>query len=253
MPGGTQRAGRMNPRTENLSGNCNLAPGADWAIDAPWNDGGPEPEERKICTRCEESKPATAEYFYRRNKARDGLHPWCKECAKTRQRQHYQKNTLRIRARSKRWREENSERVQVQRKQYYQENAPKIRAQTKQYRQENPDKVRAGMKRWLQKNPMQRLRRRVSKAIGKALHRRKNGEHWEELVGYTLDDLVRHLTDLFQPGMTWDNYGDWHIDHVRSVSSFNFKSPDDPDFKRCYALSNLQPLWACDNAAKGGR
>ena len=78
----------------------------------------------------------------------------------------------------------------------------------------------------------------------------KNGHHWEDLVGFTLADLIRHLEALFIAGMTWDNYGEWHIDHIIPISAFNFSSADDYDFKRCWALSNLQPLWKVDNIRK---
>jgi hypothetical protein len=51
--------------------------------------------------------------------------------------------------------------------------------------------------------------------------------------------------------MSWENRSEWHIDHRRPVSSFNFLSVDDPEFLECWALSNLQPLWAADNIRKG--
>jgi hypothetical protein len=73
---------------------------------------------------------------------------------------------------------------------------------------------------------------------------------WQTLAGYTLDDLRRHLEGKFQTGMTWDNYGEWHIDHIRPQSSFNFTSYDDQEFKECWSLNNLQPLWAIDNCRK---
>jgi hypothetical protein len=55
--------------------------------------------------------------------------------------------------------------------------------------------------------------------------------------------------------MTWDNYGvfGWHIDHVRPKASFNFTSPDDEEFKQCWALENLQPLWWKDNITKSDK
>ncbi|HPG52320.1 MAG TPA: hypothetical protein PLL11_17220 [Spirochaetota bacterium] len=53
--------------------------------------------------------------------------------------------------------------------------------------------------------------------------------------------------------MTWENISKWHIDHIIPVSAFNFNSPDDIDFKRCFALNNLRPLWAVENIKKGWR
>jgi 5-methylcytosine-specific restriction endonuclease McrA len=81
----------------------------------------------------------------------------------------------------------------------------------------------------------------------------KAGRHWETLVGYTFLALMCHLESLFQPGMTWENYGEWQVDHIRPIASFTFTSADDPEFRQCWALSNLQPLWATDNHHKGAR
>ncbi|MBA7521439.1 hypothetical protein ES705_13546 [subsurface metagenome] len=76
------------------------------------------------------------------------------------------------------------------------------------------------------------------------------GGLWEHRVGYTIAELRQHLERLFEPGMSWQNRSQWHIHHIRPVSSFHFSSYQDEDFKRCWALPNLQPLWACENYTK---
>lgn len=88
--------------------------------------------------------------------------------------------------------------------------------------------------------------------INRCLNDGKGGHHWETLVGYSLQDLMARLESQFDGQMTWENHGvhGWHIDHIRPISSFNFKSPDDYEFKECWALKNLQPLWAKDNCSK---
>ena len=53
--------------------------------------------------------------------------------------------------------------------------------------------------------------------------------------------------------MSWDNYGEWHIDHILPDSSFYYVSTEDDEFKKCWALSNLQPLWAIDNLKKSNK
>jgi hypothetical protein len=62
---------------------------------------------------------------------------------------------------------------------------------------------------------------------------------------YTWEELRLHLEALFQPGMSWTNFGQWHVDHVRPKALFD---PRDPEQARaCWALSNLRPLWQLDN------
>ncbi len=89
--------------------------------------------------------------------------------------------------------------------------------------------------------------------MGYALKGKKAGCKWEKLVGYTLADLMAHLEAKFADGMTWENYGEWHIDHIKPRSMFSYAAPTDPEFLECWALSNLQPLWELDNLRKGAK
>jgi hypothetical protein len=68
-------------------------------------------------------------------------------------------------------------------------------------------------------------------------------------LGCTIAELKAHLERQFQPGMTWENYGDWHIDHKRPLTSFDLT--DRRQFLRACHYTNLQPLWAEQNLAKG--
>jgi hypothetical protein len=86
-----------------------------------------------------------------------------------------------------------------------------------------------------------------------SLKTKKNGRKWESLVGYTLEDLMQHLEKQFQPGMTWKNYGEWHLDHIHPRAAHSYENSNDPDFKRCWALDNLQPLWATENKTKSAK
>ena len=90
----------------------------------------------------------------------------------------------------------------------------------------------------------------MSASISRSLNGNKNNQHWEDLVGYTITKLKKHLQKQFVEGMTWENYGRWHIDHKIPLSVFNYTKPEHKDFKRCWALSNLRPLWAEDNLKK---
>ena len=104
---------------------------------------------------------------------------------------------------------------------------------------------------------MSRSQRRISRNmhgnVRKFLKDGKLGRKWQNLVGYSLDDLCKHLEEDFREGMTWKNYGEWHIDHVIPLSKFRFESFEDADFKKAWALNNLQPLWADENMKKGRR
>lgn len=102
-------------------------------------------------------------------------------------------------------------------------------------------------------NPHWKIRNRMHTAIGQSLRGCKSGRSWEKLVGYTLVELVAHLESKFLPGMTWGNIGKWHIDHKIPRAAFSYTATDDFAFKECWALTNLQPLWALDNFKKGAK
>lgn len=100
----------------------------------------------------------------------------------------------------------------------------------------------------------QRISRRISSAISNSLGRGgKGGVHWETIVGYTRAKLIQRLESQFRNGMSWQNYGEWHIDHIVPINHFHFNSVDDAQFKECWALKNLQPLWASDNIKKSNK
>jgi hypothetical protein len=73
----------------------------------------------------------------------------------------------------------------------------------------------------------------------------------EKLLGCNIDFLREHLQKQFKPGMSWSNYGKWHIDHIKPCASFNLNKPNEQ--KKCFHYKNLQPLWAKDNRIKSNK
>jgi hypothetical protein len=68
-------------------------------------------------------------------------------------------------------------------------------------------------------------------------------------LGCTVPELKLHLEALFQPGMSWDNYGEWHIDHIKPLAKFDLTDRD--QFVQACHYTNLRPLWAEENLSKG--
>lgn len=180
----------------------------------------------KFCSKCKKELPATIEFFHRGNR-KFGLKGQCKICTK----EYYEINKNRILKQCKIYRRQNRDKIlEIQRKYSKTEKARKIQ---KKHREIN------------------KLSYNISSAISNSIRGNKNGHHWEDLVDYTLEELRQHLEFLFQEGMCWKNYGVWHIDHIKPKSLFNISSYNCKDFKECWSLDNLQPLWAEDNLRKG--
>ena len=96
------------------------------------------------------------------------------------------------------------------------------------------------------------LNHRMSARIYQSLKRNKSIKHWEDLVNYTLTDLIRRLKETMPEGYTWQDFleGKLHIDHIIPISAFNFNEFIHIDFKRCWSLENLRLLPARENLAK---
>lgn len=99
--------------------------------------------------------------------------------------------------------------------------------------------------------PENRVSNRIRSGIRGVLTKTKKNSGVFRHLGYDKHELAAHLESKFIEGMSWNNMDKWHIDHIRPVASFNFDSTDHPDFKKCWSLNNLQPLWAEDNLSKG--
>lgn len=194
---------------------------------------------QKYCGKCYTTKKVSD--FHRSFSMSDGCVPWCKICVAKYDKEYRQKNITKIR---------------LQKKSYSIINKEKFKTYHKQWRQRNKEKVSSyaqkGRLRILS-HPTQNLSCHMSHAIYMSLMANKNGKHWEGIVGYTTSQLKRHLQSQFTNGMTWQNYSKygWHIDHIIPKSFFEYNSPDDVEFKMCWRLENLRPLWWRENLSKG--
>ncbi len=141
---------------------------------------------------------------------------------------------------------ENKERISEYKKSYSKNNKDKIN----EWRDENWLKLRKSKRDWNKSNPMQVFARstlqRIEIAIGKnALEKNKHQ------LGYTQDEFIHHIESQFKDGMSWGNRSEWHIDHIKPVKAFLDEGVT--DIKIINALSNLKPLWASENLAKGSK
>ncbi len=136
-----------------------------------------------------------------------------------------------------------------------QREARKNAARYTRWVRENPAKRRAIACRYSRKKFKQDPYFRVTSAlycrVRSALRARKahKSSKTVNLLGCSIPELRSHLESIFQPGMSWKNYGDWHIDHKKPCASFDLSDPEQQ--KVCFHYSNLQPLWALDNLSKG--
>lgn len=194
----------------------------------------------KTCTKCGEWKEL--KHYHKASSRRLGVKSDCKECNKA-------------------WRIENGDRLRKKSREWiakFRLENPELAAElTKKWREDNPEKLR-NSRRKSQAKINDTKRGRLSNAVSTGIHRgikkgSKYGRSTFALLGYSLDELMVHLERQFLPGMTWENYGEWHIDHIVPIAAHNYETPDDLDFRRAWSLKNLRPLWGTENLSKGAR
>lgn len=220
-------------------------------------------EPTKKCCRCQEIKPVSE--FYKGNpKKNDGYHYKCKICLNAYNRNYYN-NVLTPEERKvlikKSYERNGATRLVKAKIQRLQDPTYSRLANQKSYRKHkdkkrkyflaNKDKIYDYRKNKLETDINFKISCTYRTRIWEALKNNKKFGDLEELLGCTIEELKIHLSKQFQSGMTLDNYGEWHIDHIIPCSFFNQK--DYTEQKICFHYSNLQPLWAKDNLSKGDR
>ncbi|WP_153740907.1 hypothetical protein [Marinobacter nauticus] len=205
----------------------------------------------KRCAKCGEVKPKSN--FGKDNRRLDGHRPYCKPCHAAGNRKWREERPDVAAEASARWARNNRERVAEKARRYYHRNTEKCRDSYVRWRQADPEKARA-IDRKSRSKRRQRAEVRVHDSVGNRIRGSlRAGKDWIatfDLLDYTLDELMTHLERQFVKGMSWDNYGEWHIDHITPLSSFTISGVDDPELRRAWCLTNLRPIWARDNLSK---
>jgi len=93
-----------------------------------------------------------------------------------------------------------------------------------------------------------RMSHNIRNRIRMALKRNSKSYNTNTLIGCSIKELKVHLQSLFKDDMSWDNYGEWQIDHKIPCAAFDLSNVDNQLI--CFNYKNLQPLWAIDNLIK---
>lgn len=210
----------------------------------------------KICKTCKVDKPII-EFRFREDENR--YITSCKNCEKISRKLNYILKKKSIRLSRKNYYKSNKDKILQQNKLWRSNNKEIIKNSNKMYRIKNYHILKR--KRELNKsNRNAKLRNRYKNDIKYRIICSLRHRLWEtivkeykitsikNLIGCSIDELKIYLSSQFKQGMSWDNYGKWHIDHIRPCASFDLTDPEQQ--KQCFHYTNLQPLWAVDNLRK---
>lgn len=139
------------------------------------------------------------------------------------------------------------EEVSKRKKEYYQ----KTKDRWKLHRQSTKEVDNRRRRDRLKRDPEFKLAANLRSRLYMALKRMSLSGSAVKNLGCSISDFKIYLESLFTDGMSWSNYGEWHIDHIRALSHFDLSDPE--ELKKACHFKNLQPLWAVDNIIKGNK
>jgi len=204
---------------------------------------------KKQCIKC--NKKQDPNNFHNQKASKDGKSPYCKSCHKEYNALRRQKNKNKIKKQQQEYRSKYRKKLNENRKQWGQNNPDKVAINAKKYREKYRDKINKKLRQKRKSNINFKLRTIISNRIRMALSRGSKNSTSYELTGCSWEHLKLYLESQFTVGMSWDNYGQWHIDHIKPCCNFDLSKEDEQ--KKCFYYTNLQPLWAIDNLKKSGK
>ena len=190
----------------------------------------------KICAKCKIELP-TSEFNKDRSR-NGGLDNRCRLCLKEYKENHYLKNKVEIQKKQKIYRIEHHLEILEQKREHYRNNKEELIQQQGEYhiRRRKTD---------INFKILCNLRKR----IWNVLRNNSKSEHTITMLGCSIEQLRGYLEKQFTTGMNWNNYGKWHVDHIKPCASFDLSKSEEQ--RKCFNWKNLQPLWAEENLRKG--
>lgn len=204
----------------------------------------------KHCNKCGEDK--TKDNFYSDKTKASGVSSTCKQCRKESGKKYYEDNKEDVKRKVKKWAEENKEKRRVYEKRWKDKNIDQAREYKRAWRKINREHFRKHSREYNRRryheNPNVRIGTIMRNLVNRSLSRDREKSTSQNL-GYSSDDLIFKIESQFREGMTWENHGEWEIDHKIPIKHFLDKGETRPWIIN--ALSNLQPLWTSENCSKG--
>jgi len=192
---------------------------------------------KKICSRCGIKKPL--EKFRNSLEGKLGKTSYCKDC---------------LSVLGKEYRKKNQEVLKKKRKEKYYRDVEENKRKKREWYKNNKERSLKNTRAWDNKkrnsDPIYKLKCNIRSGFYKFMKGTKQKSTWE-YFNYNLETLKEHLELQFKDGMSWENYGKWHVDHIIPQSSFDFTK--DEEVNKCWLLDNLQPLWAINNLKKSNK
>ncbi len=212
----------------------------------------------KVCSKCKLEKEL--DKFNKSTASKDGLTPYCKECVKVLNKERYERikkprvkrvgiDPVKLKARKKKYYNKTADVRKAKAKEYYQANKLKCNAATNTWHQLNKAYINDYKKLKLKNDIQFRLATNLRSSFKQALKNGFKGGSAVRDLGCSIEEFKDYIESLFVEGMTWDNYGEWQLDHIFPLSKLDLT--DRLQLRFGLHWTNYQPLWKLDNIKKG--
>ena len=204
--------------------------------------------ENRVCKDC--NIELSISEFYKNGKF---YKTSCKSCDKKKSAKYKLNNLEKVRENYREYARKNKKKREDYAVQYYKLNRDEILTKQKKYwsKQENKERKALRKREQWQNDENLKISSNCRGRIYRALKGQKKSKSTEKLVGCSFIELKKYLENKFLDGMTWTNYGEWHIDHILPCASFDLTKVKEQE--KCFHYTNLQPLWGIDNLIKSSK
>lgn len=221
-----------------------------------------------ICSNCGIEKDI--EHFYKRNNTKTGYRKECKQCMAIKYKVYYDNNKEKIIKKQSEYYQANKERINAKKRIRHQQNKVADNERTKRYAELHREELMQYSRNYrithneeikekrykkyhekMEKDSLYKIKILLRSSINNYLKNKgiKKSIKTEEILGCTLEEFKKYIEKQFQEGMSWENKGAWHLDHIIPMAS---AKSEKEAIKLCH-YSNFQPLWAIDNLRKGAK
>jgi hypothetical protein len=203
----------------------------------------------KTCSKCKIEKDLSD--FYKKKSSKDGHRSECKECdyhsTKIHKQNYYNKNKDILKSNL------DKDKFKLYMDDYRKSNKESIRETNKIYRENNKENLNSHRKEYRKNkflcDPIYKLQHNIRSNISNSFKGYSKNSKTQEILGCEFSVFKKYIEDQFKENMSWENFGEWHLDHKTPISWAETE-------ERVYELNhytNFQPLWAKDNLIKGNK
>jgi hypothetical protein len=214
----------------------------------------------KNCNKCNQVK--SYEFFNKHKSYKDDYQTTCKSCINKNTKEYYLKNKekLKICVKNnkdyyKKYAKEYSEKNKEKLKEYQKQYRIKNKNYAKDYNEKNKEKIKKYQNEYkknrLQNDSIFKFGCNLRCLIRSSFKRNNNNKFIkktksENILGCTISEFRSYIKIKFTKKMNFENYGEWHLDHIIPISS----AQTEEEIVKLNHYTNFQPLWAKDNLNK---